>query len=187
MTAAALLSVAALLLCGGASGKTVLTVYSPHAKDLLEHYEYAFERADSTVDVQWVDMGSQEVLDRVRAEAANPQADLWFGAPAEIFERAAKEGLLTPYRPAWAGTVPNDARDPNDLWYGTYLTPEVIAYNSDAVSDAEAPKDVGCSANAERETARRASRSRLHFTAVPRSDFRVPRLACSRPTRPPPP
>lgn len=130
-----------MLACGGDSGKTVLTIYSPHGKDLLQYYEQAFERADSTVDVQWVDMGSQEVLDRLRAEAANPQADLWFGAPAEIFERAAKEGLLQPYRPTWASAVPDDARDPNDLWYGTYLTPEVIGYNSDAVTEAEAPKD----------------------------------------------
>ena len=119
----------------------MLTVYSPHGKDLLQHYEQAFERTDSTVDVQWVDMGSQEVLDRLRAEAANPQADVWFGAPAEIFERAAKEGLLAAHRPTWASAVPDDARDPNDLWYGTYLTPEVIAYNSEAVTDAEAPKD----------------------------------------------
>jgi iron(III) transport system substrate-binding protein len=132
---------AVMLSCGGSSGKTVLTVYSPHGKDLLEYYERAFERTDSTVDVQWVDMGSQEILDRLRAEAANPQADLWFGAPAEIFERAAKEGLLAAYRPTWGSALPNDARDPNDLWYGTYLTPEVIAYNSEAVSDAEAPKD----------------------------------------------
>ncbi len=130
-----------LVACGGGSGKTILTVYSPHGKDLLQHYEQAFERTDSTVDVQWVDMGSQEVLDRLRAEAANPQADLWFGAPAEIFERAGKEGLLQPYRPTWASGVPDDARDPQDLWYGTYLTPEVIGYNSEAVSDAEAPRD----------------------------------------------
>jgi iron(III) transport system substrate-binding protein len=136
-----LLGAAAILGCGGDSGRTVLTIYSPHGKDLLQYYEQAFERTDSTVDVQWVDMGSQEVLDRLRAEAANPQADLWFGAPAEIFERAAKEGLLQPYRPTWASAVPDDARDPNDLWYGTYLTPEVIGYNSDAVSEAEAPKD----------------------------------------------
>lgn len=137
----ALLTAAALMACGGDSGKTVLTVYSPHGKDLLQHYELGFEATDSTVDVQWVDMGSQEILDRLRAEAANPQTDLWFGAPAEIFERAAKEGLLQPYRPTWADAVPDDAHDANDLWYGTYLTPEVIGYNSDAVTAAEAPKD----------------------------------------------
>ena len=43
--------------CGGDGGKTVLTVYSPHGKDLLAHYERGFEAANPTVDVQWVDMG----------------------------------------------------------------------------------------------------------------------------------
>ena len=65
----ALLGAAALLGCGGDSGKTVLTVYSPHGKDLLQYYEQAFERTDSTVDVQWVDMGSQEVPARPRPAA----------------------------------------------------------------------------------------------------------------------
>lgn len=126
--------------CGG-DGRTVLTVYSPHGKDMLEYYEQEFERAHANVDVQWVDMGSQEVLDRLRAEAANPHADVWFGAPAETFSKAAKENLLEPYRPTWTSATPPDARDARDLWYGTYYTPEVIAYNTEAVSAAEAPKD----------------------------------------------
>jgi iron(III) transport system substrate-binding protein len=126
--------------CRG-DGRTVLTVYSPHGKDMLEYYEQGFEQAHANVDVQWVDMGSQEVLDRLRAEAANPQADVWFGAPAETFSKAAKEGLLAPYRPTWASAVPADARDARDLWYGTYYTPEVIAYNTEAVSAADVPRD----------------------------------------------
>jgi iron(III) transport system substrate-binding protein len=133
-------AVTALAGCGG-DGRTVLTVYSPHGKDLLEHYERGFETANPGIDVQWVDMGSQEVLDRLRAEAANPQADVWFGAPAETFGRAARESLLAPYRPTWADAVPPEARDAGDRWYGTYLTPEVIGYNSQMVSAAEAPKD----------------------------------------------
>jgi iron(III) transport system substrate-binding protein len=138
---AALLVCSTLLAACAGDDRTVLTVYSPHGKDLLEYYERGFEEANPTVDVQWVDMGSQEVLDRVRAEAANPQADLWFGAPAEVFERAAREGLLTAYQPTWAAAVPAEARDSAHLWYGTYLTPEVIAYNTEAVSAADAPKD----------------------------------------------
>jgi iron(III) transport system substrate-binding protein len=133
-------AVVVLTSCGG-DGRTVLTVYSPHGKDLLEYYEQEFERARPNVDVQWVDMGSQEVLERLRAEAANPHADVWFGAPAETFSKAAKENLLAPYRPTWTAAAPQDARDPRDLWYGTYYTPEVIAYNTQAVSAAEAPKD----------------------------------------------
>ena len=130
----------ALSACAG-DGRTVLTVYSPHGKDLLSHYESEFEAAYPDIDVQWVDMGSQEVLERIRAERANPQADVWFGAPAEIFSRAAREGLLAPYTPTWAEAVPPEARGRGDQWYGTYLTPEVIAYNTEAVSREEAPKD----------------------------------------------
>jgi iron(III) transport system substrate-binding protein len=54
-------------------------------------------RVHPGIDLQWDDMGSTEVLDRVRAERDNPQADVWFGAPAELFERAAREGLLEAY------------------------------------------------------------------------------------------
>jgi iron(III) transport system substrate-binding protein len=121
--------------------RTVLTVYSPHGIDLLKFYETEFEKKYPAIDVQWVDMGSQEVLDRIRGEAVNPQADVWFGAPSESFERAAKAGLLAPYRPTWAADVPEDAHDPHDLWYGTYLTPEVIAYNGDAIPRDSAPQD----------------------------------------------
>jgi iron(III) transport system substrate-binding protein len=116
-------------------------VYSPHGKELLDYYEQGFEKANPSVDVQWVDMGSQEVLDRLRAEKANPQADVWFGAPAEIFSRAGSEGLIDPYTPTWADKVPAEAKDPQGRWFGTYMTPEVIAYNTHAVSEADAPKD----------------------------------------------
>lgn len=130
----------AIAACGG-DGRTPLVVYSPHGKDLLQHYEQGFERAHPDVDVQWVDMGSQDVLDRLRSEQVNPQADLWFGAPAETFSRGAREGLLAAYTPTWAAEVPAEAHDAQHLWYGTYLTPEVIAYNSEALTVADAPAD----------------------------------------------
>lgn len=137
----ALLAALGVAACTGDGGKTVLTVYSTHGTELLSAYEKQFEQVHPDIDVQWVDMGSQDVLDRLRSERTNPQADVWFGAPAEIFERAANDSLLAPYAPTWAQAVPADAKDPRDRWFGTYLTPEVIAYNSDAVSDADAPKD----------------------------------------------
>jgi iron(III) transport system substrate-binding protein len=122
-------------------GRTVLVIYSPHGKELLLHYEKEFEARHPTVDVQWLDIGSQEILDRVRAEKVNPQADVWFGAPSEMFERAAKDDLFVAYRPTWASMTDAATHDANDRWYGTYLTPEVIAYNRDAVPTAEAPAD----------------------------------------------
>ena len=141
MGALALAALSAVAACRAGDDRAVLTVYSPHGKELLEHYEREFERANPAVDVRWVDMGSQEVLERVRAESAEPQADVWFGGPADAFARAAAEGLLVPYRPAWAAAVDADARDSTDLWYATYLTPQIIAYNTDSVPAASAPRE----------------------------------------------
>src|SRR5215217_2812229 len=94
--AAVLLLATALILvlasCG--DGRAPLVVYSPHGADLLTLVETAYEAKHPEVDVRWLDMGSQEVYDRIRSEAANPQADLWYGGPQTIFTRGADEGLL---------------------------------------------------------------------------------------------
>ena len=66
---------------------------------------------------------------------------LWWGAAHTTFQTAAEENLLAAYRPTWADKVPAGSRDAQDRWYGTYQTPEVIVYNSDAVKPEDAPKD----------------------------------------------
>jgi iron(III) transport system substrate-binding protein len=126
--------------CGG-SGRTPLLVYSPHGRDLLTLAETRFEALRPDVDVRWLDMGSQEVLDRVRSERANPQGDVWFGGPAEIFARAAEESLLAAYRPTWAERIPVEGRGPGDFYFAAYRTPAVIVYNERAVPANQAPQD----------------------------------------------
>jgi iron(III) transport system substrate-binding protein len=118
-----------------------VVLYSPHGRDLLGLVERTYEAKHPDVDVRWLDMGSQEVYDRVRSEKANPQADVWFGGPNTIFARGARDGLLEPFRPSWAGAVPAESRQPRDLYFGLYRTPAVIVYNSAAVPAAEAPRD----------------------------------------------
>ncbi len=129
-----------LALAGCGDGREVLVVYSPHGPTLLAAFEERFEALHPEVDVQWIDMGSQEVLDRLRSERANPQADVWFGAPREMFHTAAEDGLLEPFEPTWASATRRYA-DAENRYQGIYLTPEVIAFNSEAVSPAEAPRD----------------------------------------------
>ena len=131
----------ALAACGGGDGREVLTVYSPHGREMLQAFERRYEELHPNVDVQAVDMGSQEVLDRLRSEKANPQADVWWGAPAANFEDAARDSLLERFVPSWAARLGADARDPEGYWHGTYLTPEVIAFNTEAVPADQAPKD----------------------------------------------
>jgi iron(III) transport system substrate-binding protein len=99
---------AAIAVLGCGESRTPLVVYSPHGRDLLLLAERTFEAANPDVDVRWLDMGSQDALDRIRSERANPQADVWFGGPSTLFRRAAADSLLQPYRPSWADAVPAD-------------------------------------------------------------------------------
>jgi iron(III) transport system substrate-binding protein len=121
--------------------RTPIVLYSPHGRDQLALLETAFERKRPDIDVRWLDMGSQEILDRLRFERVNPQADVWFGGPSSIFLRGIRDSLLAPYRPAWADRVDARAAGPSDLYFPVYRTPAVIAFNSRAVSRAEAPRD----------------------------------------------
>ena len=137
----ALAALVAPWLAGCSDGRTPVTVYSPHGRDLLKLMEETFEAANPQIDVRTLDMGSQEVYERVRSETANPQCDVWFGGPATILARGARDGLLEPFRPSWADAVPVASRHPENLYFGLYRTPPILVYNSDAISEDEAPAD----------------------------------------------
>ncbi|HSS48112.1 MAG TPA: extracellular solute-binding protein [Thermoanaerobaculia bacterium] len=136
-----LVAAVATLAAGCGDGRQPLTVYSPHGSDLLSLVEKAYEAKHPEIDVRWLDMGSQEVYDRIRSEAANPQADVWYGGPQTIFIRGAEDGLLMPYRPAWADAIPAASRNPQNLFFGAYRTAPVLVFNTQAVKPEEAPKD----------------------------------------------
>ena len=129
-----------IVACSGTDRKT-LVVYSPHGKEMLSDFEMAYESRHQDVDVQWLDMGSQDVYDRIRTERSNPQADLWWGAPWLMFMRAEEEGLLESYHPTWRDSIEDEYRSVGGYWYGTFLTPEVIMYNNRVIDAGEAPRD----------------------------------------------
>ena len=129
-----------LAACSGDS-RTPLVIYSPHGRDLLTLFEQRFEAEHPEIDVRWLDMGSQEVYDRVRSERANPQADVWFGGPSLIFALAARDSLLACGRPSWAEAIPPRARGPGDCYFAAYETPAVILYAERAMRPEEAPQD----------------------------------------------
>lgn len=136
----AVLAALALSACA-TDTRTVVRVYTPHGTELLADLKARFLRLRPELDVEWVELGSQQILERVRAEHRAPQADVWFGAPSDLLDRAAGEGLLADYSPAWASAIPADAKDTAGFWYGTYLTPEVIGYNASALKGTDAPRD----------------------------------------------
>jgi len=132
---------AVLLAACSRDSRTPLVIYSPHGRDLLTLFEHRFEAAHPDVDVRWLDMGSQEVYDRIRSERANPQADVWFGGPSLIFALAARDSLLDCHRPNWADAIAPRGRGVGDCYFATYETPAVFLYPESLLTHAEAPQD----------------------------------------------
>jgi iron(III) transport system substrate-binding protein len=139
LVAAALLGL--LSIACRADRRTPLVVYSPHGRDLLTLLKRQFEARHPEIDVHWLDMGSQEVYDRVRSERANPQADVWFGGPTTIAARGARDSLLDAYRPTWAQSTEPRGWGPGDLFFAAYQTPAVIVYATQALQPGQAPHD----------------------------------------------
>jgi iron(III) transport system substrate-binding protein len=143
LLAALIISITSLLFSCRPNSATAhrLLIYTPHGQDLLRDFVGRYKQKYPEAEVQFLDMGSREILERVRVERNRPQADLWWGAAHTTFQTAAEENLLAEFRPSWADKVPDSSRDSQGRWYGTFETPQVIAYNSDAVSASEAPHD----------------------------------------------
>ncbi len=118
-----------------------LLIYTPHGQDMLRDFTARYKARYPDADVQFFDMGSQDILLRVRVERNRPQADLWWGAAHTSFQTAVDENLLAAFHPSWADKVPTASHDEKDRWYGTYETPQVIVYNSEAVRAEDAPHD----------------------------------------------
>lgn len=121
--------------------RPTITIYSPHGVDLLEAFRTRFEAANPGIAVRYLDLSSQDLYTRIKLERENVQADIWWGAAANTFDKAANDGLLEPYKPSWADKIEPFAHDSQDRWYGTYQTPEVIVYNKALLKPEEAPKE----------------------------------------------
>ena len=107
-----------------------VVVYSPHGPEMGKDYEKLFEEAYPNIDLQWLDMGSQDVYNRINAEQQRPACDVWWGGPSTMFMKASQQGLLAPYSPTWAAGVSEGFKDPDHQWYGTYNTPIAIMFNN---------------------------------------------------------
>ena len=116
-----------------------VVVYSTHNDSLLELVADAFTK-ETGVKVDFINLKG-ELADRVRAEKANPQSDVMYGAPSSVFQELKGEDLFEAFSPSWADQIDPLFKDAEGYWYGTIKTPVVMFYNSDMITADKAPKD----------------------------------------------
>lgn len=116
-----------------------VVVYSTHGEDMLELVADKFTE-ETGVKVDFINLKG-ELADRVRAEKANPQSDVMYGAPSSVFIELKGEELFEASSPSWTNEIDPLFKDAEGYWYGTIQTPVVMFYNAEVISKADAPKD----------------------------------------------
>lgn len=116
-----------------------VVVYSTHGESMLELVADEFEK-ETGVKVDFINLKGA-LADRVRAEKANPQSDVMYGAPSSVFLELKGEGLFDAFAPSWADKIDPLFKDSKSYWYGTIQTPVVMFYNREMITKEEAPKD----------------------------------------------
>ncbi len=131
-------AVATLLLgtTGMATAQDRVSVYTAHKAEIVERLIPEFEK-QTGIKADIVKAGSGDIINRVRAEAANPQADVIWSIGAELLE--ANSDLLEPYTPKEADLI-DPAFRTDSAWipYTGILT--VLMVNTDKLQPEDYPK-----------------------------------------------
>ena len=134
-----------LLSCRKSSGHNVreVVLYCSVDQGLAEPVIAEFEKQTGIKVLSRFDTEAGKtvgLVQRIRAEATSPIADVFWSS--EIFHtiRLARESLLAPYNSAMTKNWPGRFSDPNGRWYGFALRARVIAYNTNRVHPNDAPQ-----------------------------------------------
>ena len=93
-----------------------------------------FNKRYPDIQVEFMTMGAQQILERARGEKANPQGDFWWGGTQSAMMVAANEDLLLSWEPSFKDKIDPLHRDAQNRWVGEMLLPEVIMGNRVTIS-----------------------------------------------------
>src|SRR5262245_823684 len=96
-TIAPVLALLALLATTGAGAQAPVTLYCSILEEQCRFGVTNFEKATG-IKVTMVRKSTGETYAQIKAEAANPKGDVWWGGPGDPHMQAAEEGLLAEYK-----------------------------------------------------------------------------------------
>lgn len=118
--------------------KGQVSVYVAHNADQYNRAIELFNQKYPNIEVLVVSAGTGDCLQRIAAEAENPQCDVMWGGTTESLE--AYKQYFQPYVCAEDAHIAETFKDPADMWIGESQQPSVIMYNKTLVPENEVPK-----------------------------------------------
>ena len=121
----ALVALAASFAVAQGTVSAYTTLEEPLAKALFEKFE-----AETGIKVNFVRLSGGEVVARLEAEKANPQASIWVGGVGLDHITAKGKGLTAAYKSRAAGKTPTEFKDKEGYWIGLYVGPLTFVTNT---------------------------------------------------------
>lgn len=119
-----------------------LVVYSGRSEPLIQPVLAQFQAAHPEVKVLLKTGKNGDLANALLEERANPQADVFLTTEMVTIQALAQQGVLAPYAPPGAASLPAQFRGKDDLWTGLTLRARVIMYNSELVPADQVPQSV---------------------------------------------
>ncbi|NMF31837.1 ABC transporter substrate-binding protein [Corynebacterium ammoniagenes] len=128
----------------GASGdeQVTLTVYTSEPEEKVDEINAAFMETHPDITVEVYRAGTGDLNARIASEkeSGDIEADILWAADSPTFEGYAAEGDLAELENVDTEGIMEEVVDEEGFYVGTRIIPTVIAYNTDVISEDEAPK-----------------------------------------------
>ena len=121
--------------------KGTLMIYTSIYPDIIETVKPALKKQFPDLDIQWFQAGTEKVMAKVAGEieAKKLQADLLMVADPSYYLTLKEQNLLLKYDAPNRKDVKLN-KDSEGYWTGVRISNMIIAYNTQKVSEADAPK-----------------------------------------------
>ncbi|MEO0408228.1 MAG: Fe(3+) ABC transporter substrate-binding protein [Cyanobacteria bacterium P01_A01_bin.135] len=120
-----------------ASEEQVVNLYSARHYD-TDNALYDSFTEQTGIEINLIEGESDELLERIVSEGDNSPADVFITVDAGRLWRAEEAGILQPVESdVLEGSVPENLRHPDGLWFGLTQRARVLVYNPETVDPAE--------------------------------------------------
>jgi len=134
------LSLGILSGCGADKEKESVMIYTSIYPDIIELMKPVLDEQFPDITVEWFQGGTESVVTKITGEieAKSIEADLLMVADPSYYLTLEEQELLEKYD--FAERANTTMKDEEGYWTGVRISNMVIAYNTDKISEADAPK-----------------------------------------------
>ncbi|MFH0411288.1 ABC transporter substrate-binding protein [Corynebacterium sp. L4756] len=122
--------------------QTTITVYTSEPEEKVDEINAAFMEAHPDISVEVYRAGTGDLNARIESEKASGgiEADVLWAADSPTFEGYAADGDLAELQDVDTEGLMEEVVDEEGYYVGTRIIPTVIAYNTDVISEDDAPQ-----------------------------------------------